>query len=76
MAHSEVILNARVVGGIQQIDNGLADDKIIGILANDTVWDKDKDISELPDIFVERMKHSFSTYKPVKACFCYLIDHP
>jgi inorganic pyrophosphatase len=63
VAHSEVILNARVVGGIQLIDNGLADDKIIGILANDTVWDKVKDISELPDIFVERMKHYFSTYK-------------
>lgn len=63
VAHSEVIMNARVVGGIQMIDKGLADDKIIGILANDTVWDKVKDISELPDIFVERMKHYFSTYK-------------
>ncbi|HVN71677.1 MAG TPA: inorganic pyrophosphatase [Desulfomonilia bacterium] len=63
VAHPEVILNARVVGGIQLIDNGLADDKIIGVLANDTVWDKVEDISELPEILVERMKHYFSTYK-------------
>lgn len=33
------------------------------LLANDMVWDKVEDISELPDIIVERMKHYFSTYK-------------
>jgi inorganic pyrophosphatase len=61
--HPEVILNARVVGGIQMIDNGLADDKIIGILANDTVWDKVEDLPWLPQVLVERLKRYFSTYK-------------
>ena len=61
--HPEVILNARVVGGIQMIDNGLADDKIIGILANDTVWDKVEDLPWVPQVLVERLKHYFSTYK-------------
>ena len=32
---SEIILNARVVGGIQMIDGGEADDKIIAVLSND-----------------------------------------
>jgi inorganic pyrophosphatase len=58
-----VVLNVRVVGGIQLIDSGLADDKIIGILVNDALWSKIEDISELPAGLVERMKHYFSTYK-------------
>jgi|GEM_PF-1255376 len=33
------------------------------LLANDMVWDKVEDISELPDIIIERMKHYFSTNK-------------
>jgi len=32
IAKSEVILNARVIGGIPMIDNGEADDKIIAVL--------------------------------------------
>src|SRR5690554_933925 len=35
---SEIILNARVVGGIQMIDGGEADDKIIAVLAKDNFW--------------------------------------
>ncbi|NET23842.1 MAG: inorganic pyrophosphatase, partial [Okeania sp. SIO1H5] len=34
---AELILDARVVGGIQMVDNGEADDKIIGVLKNDNV---------------------------------------
>ena len=60
---SEVILNARVVGGLQMIDNGEADDKIVAVLENDNFWGEVEDISELPDIMVERLRHYFSTYK-------------
>lgn len=63
IARSEVILNARVVGGLQGVDGGLADDKIIAVLENDNVWGGVKDISELPLILVERLRHYFSTYK-------------
>ena len=61
----EVILNAKVVGGLQMIDNGEADDKIIAVLANDNLYAHIEDISELPDIYVERLRHYFSTYKLV-----------
>ncbi|MGH7884599.1 MAG: inorganic pyrophosphatase [Thermodesulfobacteriota bacterium] len=60
---SEVILNARVVGGLQGIDGGDADDKIVAVLQNDNVWGNIKDISDLPEILVERLRHYFSTYK-------------
>jgi inorganic pyrophosphatase len=63
LTRAEVILNARVVGGIQAIDGGEADDKIIAVLENDEFWKDVEDISQVPDILVERLQHYFSTYK-------------
>ncbi len=62
---SEVILNARVVGGLLGVDGGDADDKIVAVLENDNVWGDINDISELPEVLVERLRHYFSTYKLV-----------
>jgi inorganic pyrophosphatase len=62
---AEVILNARVIGGIQAIDGGEADDKIIAILENDKFWAETEDISQVPDVLVNRLQHYFSTYKMV-----------
>lgn len=63
ITHSEVLLNARVVGGLPMNDAGEADDKIIAVLENDTAWADIKDISELPQTIVERLRHYFNTYK-------------
>jgi inorganic pyrophosphatase len=63
ITHSEVILNARVVGGLPMNDGGEADDKIIAVLENDPVLADFNDISQLPGIIVERLRHYFSTYK-------------
>jgi len=60
---SEVILNARIVGGLDRIDGGEADDKIIAVLENDDVWHGVRDIADLPSVLVERVKHYFETYK-------------
>lgn len=60
---SEILLRARVLGGIQMIDDGEADDKIIAILEGDNIWGKVDDITDLPAIKVERLQHYFSTYK-------------
>jgi inorganic pyrophosphatase len=62
---SEVVLNARVIGGLRMIDNEEADDKIIAILANDSYWENVNDIQQLPSVLVERLRHYFSTYKLV-----------
>ena len=56
-------MNARVLGGLQVVDHGEADDKIIAVLANDSIWQHAEDVNDLPVAIVERMQHYFSTYK-------------
>ncbi len=63
ISRAEIILNARVVGGIPMIDGGEADDKIVSVLDSDDVYAGVTDISELPESLVERLRHYFSTYK-------------
>ncbi|MFO8037566.1 MAG: inorganic pyrophosphatase [Anaerolineales bacterium] len=58
-----ILLKARVVGGLPTLDNGRADDKIIAVLENDALWGKVRHISELTEAVVERLSHYFSTYK-------------
>jgi inorganic pyrophosphatase len=65
IARSEIIVPARVVGGIQLLDRGEADDKIIAVLEGDFIWSEATDITDLPKILVERLQHYFSTYKLV-----------
>jgi inorganic pyrophosphatase len=62
---AEVILNARVIGGMQMVDGGEADDKIVAVLDNDEFYGEIQDISELPAVLVERLRHYFLTYKLV-----------
>jgi inorganic pyrophosphatase len=65
IARAELIVPARVVGGIQLLDRGEADDKIVAVLEGDYVWSGVSDLSDLPLILVERLQHYFSTYKLV-----------
>ncbi len=64
---SEVLLNARIVGGLPMLDDGEADDKIIAVLHNDIIWSEVEDISELPKVLIDRLRHYFSTYKMLTA---------
>jgi len=61
--HPEVILTARVVGGVRMIDTGESDDKIIAILDKDNFWADVNDIFDLPPALIERVRHYFATYK-------------
>lgn len=63
--HADVILDTRVIGGLQMLDDEEADDKIIAVLENDTMWADVVDINGLPGILVERLIHYFNTYKLV-----------
>lgn len=60
---ADIVLSARVVGGIQLLDEGEADDKIVACLASDKVFDYAKDLKNLPEAVVNRMVHYFGTYK-------------
>ncbi len=62
---SEVILRAKVVGGLQMIDGDEADDKIIAVLINDNVWSEVNEVTELPKSFLDRLHHYFETYKQI-----------
>lgn len=63
---SEIFLNAVVVGVLQLLDQGEADDKIIAVLENDHIYGHIHDLEELPDVIVERLKHYFKTYKMIR----------
>jgi len=63
ITRAEVILNARVVGGLPMLDSNEADDKIIAILENDPLWSTVNDLEDLPAPLVERLRHYFLTYK-------------
>src|SRR4029079_9632578 len=46
IARNEIIVRCRVIGGLQMIDRGEADDKIISVLENDNVRGAYRDLRE------------------------------
>lgn len=72
ITHGDIIVHAKPIGGFRMIDSGQADDKIIAVLAHDAVYGTINDISELPHLVVERLRHYFLTYKdlPGEKCNC------
>jgi inorganic pyrophosphatase len=65
ITRGEIIVRGRVIGGLQMIDHGEADDKLISVLDNDYVWGKARTITDVPSVLVERLQHYFLTYKLV-----------
>jgi inorganic pyrophosphatase len=65
IARAEVILEARVVGGLPMLDAGEADDKIVAVLVNDLQWGGVGELEALPLAVIERLRHYFATYKTV-----------
>jgi inorganic pyrophosphatase len=63
LAHGDLLVNARPIGGFRMIDGHQADDKIIAVLLNDTVYGHFKEMSEVPAIVIQRLEHYFFTYK-------------
>ncbi|MBT4730046.1 MAG: inorganic pyrophosphatase [Bacteroidetes bacterium] len=63
IVHGNIIVEARPIGGFRLIDDNEADDKIIAVLNNDAVYEGYKDITDCPEMVIERLKHYFLTYK-------------
>ena len=63
IARAEVIVSARVVGGIPMVDGGQADDKIVAIVTDDPLFGDIEEIDDVPPVLVGRLLHYFSTYK-------------
>lgn len=58
-----VLLEAVPIGGFKMIDKGESDDKIIAVLVGDQSYGNIKEVSELPQVEIDRLKHYFLTYK-------------
>lgn len=65
VARTEILLKARVIGGIAMVDDGEADDKIIAVMVRDAVFGEARDLSDIPAALIDRLEHYFATYKMV-----------
>ncbi len=65
ITHGDIICEAIPIGGIRMIDKGEADDKIIAVLKDDSMYGKWKDIKDCPKSIIDRLVHYFLTYKNI-----------
>ena len=65
ITRNEIIVRARVIGGLQMVDRGEADDKIIAVMQGDALHGDWRDIGDCPAALVDRLRHYFLTYKDV-----------
>ncbi|MCF8380938.1 MAG: inorganic pyrophosphatase [Bacteroidales bacterium] len=63
ISHGDILVKARPIGGFRMIDKNQADDKIIAVMNNDAMYEGFNDLSEVPPMVIERLKHYFLTYK-------------
>ncbi|MCW5923569.1 MAG: inorganic diphosphatase [Saprospiraceae bacterium] len=57
------LVEARVIGVMQMLDNGEADDKIIAVAAHDVAVNHIRSMDELPPHFTLELRHFFEEYK-------------
>lgn len=60
------LMDAKVIGVMQMIDQGEADDKIIAVAANDPTVRHYNDIEELRPHFFDELRHFFEEYKKLE----------
>lgn len=58
-----ILVNVIPIGGFRMIDKNEADDKIICVLKGDDVYENWKEITDVPEALLNRLKHYFLTYK-------------
>lgn len=60
------LVEAKVIGVMQMLDMGEADDKIIAVCAGDPSVNHIEDISELPSHFISELRAFFEDYKKLE----------
>ena len=63
LTHGAVLVEAVPIGGMRMLDGNQADDKIIAVLKGDPVYGAWRDIADLPQPMLDRLRHYFLTYK-------------
>lgn len=77
ITHGDIIVKARPIGGFRLLDHNKADDKLIAVLENDAIYGSFRDITDIPQMVIDRLKHYFTTYKDLpedKSPRCILTD--
>ena len=60
------IIEAKVIGVMQMVDGGEADDKIIAVAAHDMAVNHMNNIEDLPHHFFKELRHFFEDYKKLE----------
>src|SRR6185295_8064941 len=60
------LMDAKVIGVMQMVDSGDADDKIIAVAANDPSVNHYNNIEELQKHFFDELRHFFEEYKKLE----------
>lgn len=63
ITHGDIIVQAYPIGGFRLTDKDEADDKIIAVLKDDMIYGQWKDITDVPETVLNRLRHYFLTYK-------------
>ena len=63
ITHGDILVTVKPIGGFRMIDGNEADDKIIGVLNDDFVYDHFASLADVPETIITRLKHYFLTYK-------------
>jgi inorganic pyrophosphatase len=56
-------VQAEPVGGLRMLDGNEVDDKLVAVLHGDAVYGDVREMSELPPLLLDRLRHYFLTYK-------------
>jgi inorganic pyrophosphatase len=60
------LMEAKIIGVMQMVDSGDADDKIISVANNDPGVNHYNNIEELPQHFFDELRHFFEEYKTLE----------
>lgn len=61
-----ILVAVRAIGGLQMIDSGEKDDKIIAVPVEDPRFKDFRDLEDIPAHVQEELKHFFETYKELQ----------
>lgn len=60
------LVEARVIGVMQMLDNGEGDDKIIAVASKDISFSHITDITDMPPHLIKEIKNFFEEYKKLE----------
>lgn len=63
ITHGDILVPAIPIGGLRMIEANQADDKILAVLQGDATYGNWREITDIPQGLLDRLRHYFLTYK-------------